>query len=229
MSNTLQSGLFRRAVQVRQSEGCGQVLRRAGAKLGTALFKSNSGIWFGRDLTAVLPEAMPGVVGEVSVVEPVELAAWLRSKKQLAWAADERELAVAEKHAHHWTKWTLQGETVAFCKVGGGRVFLVDFDRTLDLPEALSFLSDVYVVSHMRGKGIGRELLLKTMGTLIDSSFTRMACHIPSSNKVSLRLFESVGFRAYGKIRFTRIAGVAAYSVRPERMLEKIRLGGGET
>ncbi|MBN1503767.1 MAG: GNAT family N-acetyltransferase [Candidatus Eisenbacteria bacterium] len=167
---------------------------------------------------------VPGEVtaGDFAVADPLELGGWLRESAGLAWAADDRELEVAVSCGHKWTLWRLDGETVAFCKVGGGSVFIVDFDRAFDLPVGLIYLSDVYVMSRMRGKGIGRALLAATMRFLADNSFTGVVCHIPRKNVASAGLFGSLGFVRLGEVRFVRVFGMPFYSTRPERLLEEL-------
>jgi GNAT superfamily N-acetyltransferase len=131
-------------------------------------------------------------------------------------------VGVAVRYDHRWTLWALGGETVAFCKVGGGRVFIVDFDRAFDLPERVAYLSDVYVTPLMRRKGIGRALLAETLSFLANESFAGVVCHIPRSNAASASLFGSLGFVPLGEVRFTRVLGLQLFSTRPERLLEKV-------
>jgi ribosomal protein S18 acetylase RimI-like enzyme len=212
------------------------------------VFKANSAVWYGKVLspadspavavaarsgrTAAVPDAAPSRPGyeasdDFAVVDPLELAGWLRHTEGLAWAADERELEVAAACGHRWTSWAPGGRTAAFCKVGGGRVFIVDFDRAFGLPSRIAYISDVYVMSRMRRKGIGRALLEETLRFLIDDSFTGVACHIPRSNAASARLFGSLGFAPLGEVRFTRVLGIPFFSTRPERLLEKMASGCG--
>jgi ribosomal protein S18 acetylase RimI-like enzyme len=161
------------------------------------------------------------VPGDFVPVWPQEFGGWLRRADELAWAADPRELEVAAACGHRWTSWNLAGDTVAFCKVGGRRVFVVDFDKALCLPGGLAYLSDVYVLPGMRRKGIGRGLLARTLEFLGENSFTGVVCHIPERNEPSAALFRSLGFELLGKVRFTRVLGIPAFSTRPEELLQR--------
>ncbi len=211
--------------------------------MGSCAFKTNSAVWFGKELrpgksasdaTASLrgptaagsggaPEQQAGgVAGDFSVADPRALGEWLRQSGGLAWAADERELDVAEEFGHRWTSWMLAGRTVGFCKVGGGRVFIVDFDRALVLPDGIAYLSDVYVTSQMRRRGIGRALLVETLRFLGSQAFEGVVCHIPKSNAASARLFGSLGFVPLGEVRFTRVLGIPMFSARPETLLQEM-------
>jgi len=232
----------RRAAEIWRTRGTGELLRRAAARLTRLVFKSNSAVWYGRELRGAGPSAVAatlrapvesgvgaaperrgsGVTGDFAVADPLELGRWLRRDDGLAWAADERELDVAAGCGHRWTSWSLGGRTVAFCKVGGGRVFIVDFDRAFDLPDGIAYLSDVYVMSQMRRKGIGRALLAETLRFLRSDSFVGVVCHIPRRNVASAGLFGSLGFSPLGEVRFTRVLGIQFYSTRPERLLEKM-------
>lgn len=260
--------LVRRALEVWRNEGTAAALERTLARLGRCIFRTNSAVWFGRDLTSffhagtsrdheadasgarvrVVPApgaeaplvhvpqtGVPGtparernVPGSLVTIEPMELAQWLWSTNDLAWAADTRELEVASRHSHSWISWRIDSEIVAFCKVGGSRVFVEDFDRALDLPGGIALISDVYVTAHMRRKGIARELLLATMSHLKEKSFCGVACHIPASNEPSIRLFKSVGFESLGKIRFTRLLGMPIFSRRPEDLLKRFAAMSGQ-
>ena len=223
-------------------------MRRTAKRLGSAVFKANSAVWYGKVLfpadspavtarprsgrTAAGPDAAPSrpgheAAGDFAVVDPQELAGWLRRTEGLAWAADERELAVAAACGHRWTSWGTGGRPAAFCKVGGGRVFIVDFDRAFGLPSGIAYISDVYVMSQMRRKGIGWALLEETLRFLRDDSFAGVVCHIPRSNAASARLFGSLGFAPLGEVRFTRVLGIPFFSTRPERLLEKMSSGCG--
>jgi ribosomal protein S18 acetylase RimI-like enzyme len=219
--------LVSKASDVYREEGLAAVCRRAGAKLKNFFFRSNSACWFARELvSSSLTEkeqvASAPVPGSFSPVTPQELAKWVWDRRDLAWAVDPRELESASRLKHQWACWKLDGEIVAFCKVGGRRVFIVDFEKLVSLPKNLAFLSDVYVLPHARRKGIGRQLLVATMNSLRQDSFCVLSCHIPSSNQASIRLFSSLGFRSFGKIRFIRILGLPIFSMKPEVMLGKM-------
>ena len=228
--DTCQNSLASRAEEVYRNEGLAAVCARAGIKIKNTFFRSNSAFWFARDLVSCPVADTEGfagarVPGSFSSVTPGELGELLLNRKDLAWAVDPRELRIASSLKHPWTCWRLDGETVAFCKVGRGRVFIVDFEKPISLPDNLAFLSDVYVFAHARKRGIGRQLLLATMDSLARDSVSALSCHIPSSNRVSTRLFISLGFRPFGQIDFVRILGLSMFSVRPELMLEKMVLG----
>ncbi|KPJ59720.1 MAG: hypothetical protein AMJ46_10240 [Latescibacteria bacterium DG_63] len=222
MRDTHERGLVDRALELYRSEGGRAVARRVSAKLRNLLLRRNAALWYGRALVSPLPAGTAQVPGTFSPIEPDELAGWLLESEELAWAADPRELRVASRLKHDWTCWRLCGQIVAFCKIGHGRVFIVDFERTVSLPERVSFLSDVYVLEAMRRKGIARELLLATMDLLRVKSVVAIGCHIPSGNRPSIRLFTSLGFRPFGEVRFTRILGLPFFSTRPEAILRRM-------
>lgn len=228
--DTCQNSLVSKAEKVYRDEGLAAVCARAGVKIGNILFRSNSAFWFSRDLVDCPITDTEGSdstqdPGSFSTVTPGELAELLRNRKDLAWAVDPRELNIATSMKHQWTCWRLDGETVAFCKVGRRRIFIVDFEKAISLPDNLAFLSDVYVFAHARKRGIGRQLLLATMNSLARDSVSVLSCHIPLSNLVSTKLFISLGFRPLGQIHFVRILGLPMFSVRPEVMLEKMAAG----
>jgi ribosomal protein S18 acetylase RimI-like enzyme len=222
-----QESLVSKAVDAYRNQGLAAVGQRGAAKFTNFFFRSNEAVWFYRELVC-LPLSEEGkprdaqVLGSFSPVVPEELAQWLKERKDLAWAGDSRELEIASRLRHPWTCWKLGREIVAFCKVGGGQVFIVDFERVLSLPEKLAFMSDVYVLPHARKQGIARELLLATMNSLREHSFSIVSCHIPAGNRASTRLFSSLGFRPFHKIRFTRILGVQIFSTKPEEVLRKM-------
>lgn len=216
--------LVSRALRVYRKQGLVVVGEKTAAKLKNFFFRSNEAIWFARELVhsrlhAPATHSGAETHGSFSCIAPQELARWLRERNDLTWAADTRELEIASSLKHPWTCWRLGGEIVAFCKIGGGQVFIVDFERALVLPEKLAFLSDVYVLPSARRKGIGRQLLLATMSFLKELSFSVLSCHIPARNQASVKLFSSLGFRPFGKIRFVRIVGVSTFSTKPELML----------
>jgi ribosomal protein S18 acetylase RimI-like enzyme len=213
------------AVKIRDAYkdgGCRTVAAMSCARLSNLLLRRNAALWYGRELQSPLPLKRTDVPGTFASIEPEELARWLLASEEVAWAADPRELEIASQLEHVWTCWRVCGEIAGFCKIGHARVFVVDFEREVPLPERLSLLSDVYVLEEMRRKGIARELLIATMEVLRRSSFAAMGCHIPQDNRASIRLFESLGFHSFGEIRFTRVLGVPFFSVRPESVLERI-------
>jgi len=219
--------LASRALRVYRKQGLVVAGEKTAAKLKNFFFRSNEAIWFARELVRSplhSPATHSGeeTPGSFSPILPEELARWLRDRDDLAWAADPRELEIASSLKHPWTCWRDGSDIVAFCKTGGGQVFIVDFERVLVLPERLAFLSDVYVLPGARRKGVGRRLLLASMSLLKERSFSVLSCHIPARNRASVKLFSSLGFQPFGKIRFVRIMGASTFSTRPELMLAEM-------
>ncbi|UCF79026.1 MAG: GNAT family N-acetyltransferase [Candidatus Eiseniibacteriota bacterium] len=220
--DTSRRGLVDRVSEAYADGGCALVAKKTSASVKKALFRRSAALWYGRSLASSLPAERSSVPGTFSPIGPSELALWLREGRALLWAADPRELEVASQLGHGWTCWKLCGEIAAFCKIGHGRVFVEDFDRAISLPAWFAFLSDVYVLKEMRRRGIARQLILSTMRLLKEDSFTGMGCHVPASNRASIALFTSLGFRSFGEIRFTRVLGFPIFSERPERILERM-------
>jgi ribosomal protein S18 acetylase RimI-like enzyme len=221
-TRTYQRDLAHRTREVYGSKGGKAVAEKAFGKLGNLLFRRNAALWYGRELVSLPSQGKAEVPGTFSPIEPDELARWLLESKELEWAADPRELRVASRRRHGWTCWRLCGEIAAFCKIGHGSVFIVDFEREVSVPERVSFLSDVYVVKAMRRRGIARRLLLDTMDLLRVKSFVAMGSHVPADNLTSIRLFNSLGFRPFGEVRFTRVMGLPLFSTRPETVLKRM-------
>jgi len=225
--DAFQKSLASRAIDVCSDEGLVSAGRRARAKIGNAFLRSNSAFWYAKELGGQRDAEAAGAgeegnAGTFALMDPVGLAQALESRKELSWAVDPRELETSASLGHRWTCWKLKGEMVAFCKVGRGKVFIVDFERSVTLPEGLAFVSDVYVFPEFRRKGLARQLLVGTTNWLGQHSVSVVSCHIPLSNVASTKLFISLGFRTFGQIHFLRILGVPIYSFRPEDMLEKM-------
>ena len=223
-NDTHKRRLIRKAWELYKAEGFAAAGNRAAVRFKDLLVRSNAAVWFAKELGHSPPPERAPVPGSFSRVAPQVLAEWLWRRRGLSWAADPRELEIASPLEHPWTCWRLANEIVAFCKLGGGRVFIEDFERAVSLPKGLVFLSDIYVLSEARRKGIGRALLVATMNSLKQQSFSVLSCHIPATNHASAGLFGSLGFRSYGRVQFLRILGLPMFSIKPEQMLGKMAI-----
>lgn len=78
--------------------------------------------------------------------------------------------------------------------------------------EPYAYLEDVYVVPHMRGRGIGRQMLLAASARAEVYGADQIMLDVRNENHAAQRLYENLGFSNSGSLVMKRaLAGLATY------------------
>jgi len=188
--------------------------------LGT-IYTTNSAIWFERDLTEEITDYQLDFSVEISMNSINKTTQWLKSQKQ-SWLVHPKEIIVALKYNHCWPSVSINGKIIGCIKIGFENVFIVDYKQVIKFPEKMAFIYDTYVLEEQRGKGVGKYLIAQAMKFLKSHGYTKVRCHIPPWNKISISAYEKMGFKKISYIRFFRILGIPIRKVKPAKEISNI-------
>ena len=125
-----------------------------------------------------------------------------------------QEIVTALEYNHCWPSVRTNGKIIGCIKIGFRNVYIVDYNRVIELPERMAFIYDTYVLQEGRGKGVAKYLITESIKFLKTQGYTRVRCHIPPWNKASINAYEKVGFRKVSHIRYFRIFGIPIRKVK---------------
>lgn len=193
--------------------GVGLIIKRAIKKL----FATNSALWFERDISHLIEEFRPKIPVEVSLLSNSETLEWLRHEDR-AWMIDPQEIKLGLEQGHYFPNVKYKGEIIGCVKVGFNEVYIADYKKSILFPGKMAFHTDVYMVPEYRGLGIASFLLTEVMRFLKDKGLTKIRCHIPAWNTVSINTHVRVGFKKSGYIRYFKIFGISILTGDPVRL-----------
>jgi ribosomal protein S18 acetylase RimI-like enzyme len=178
------------------------------------IFTTNSAIWFEKDLTEELADYQAKLPVEIDLTSISETIEWLKSQKQ-SWVVHPQEIATALEYNHCWPSIRTSGKIIGCIKIGFRNVYIVDYNRVIELPERMAFIYDTYVLQEQRGKGVAKHLITQAIKFLKAQGYTKVRCHIPPWNKASISAYEKIGFKKFSYIRYFRIFGVSIRKANP--------------
>jgi ribosomal protein S18 acetylase RimI-like enzyme len=197
-----------------QMSGFKMSLRRSIGKFLSSIFATNSAIWFEKDLTEKLAEYQPKIPVEIDMNSTSQTIEWLKKQNE-RWVVHPQEIATALKYNHCWPSARINGEIIGCIKIGFGNVFIVDYNKVVEFPDRMAFIYDTYVLEDMRGKGVAKYLITRAIKFIKTKGYTKVGCHIPPWNKVSIGAYEEMGFKKVNYIRNFRFFGVSIRIAKP--------------
>lgn len=189
-------------------------------KLKNLLLVTNAADWYCKDLR---DEAF-----NIKVQEPVqiifglkdEIVNWLREHNiSYPWMYIPEEIKTGVSDDHVFPHVKYNGEIIGYVKVGFKRVYILDYDESIQFPDKNSFIYDTFVMPEFRGKNIAPFLLNETIKYLKDHKFEKIWCHIPSWNDSSRRAFEKLNFQRIAHVRYFKILNYKFFSKNPTKIL----------
>lgn len=187
---------------------------KAWRKTGRLLWYTTCSVWYERDLDEPIDGAAPGLEVDVEflVQDRGKLVQWLREKKSAyPWIYFDKEIEAAQAHSHIFLTLLHQGDIVGYIKIGRGRTYIHDFDQAPVFPPGTAFIYDTFVLPEYRKKGLAAFALEHASRYFRQNHYKKILCHIEEWNVDSIRAFEGAGYRAVGKIRFIRTAGMSFF------------------
>jgi len=171
------------------------------------IFTTNSAIWFEKDISEKLVEYKTKLPVEIDLTSINQSIEWLK-RLNLSWVVHPQEIATALKYNHFWPSVSVNGKIIGCTKIGFGNVYIVDYNRIMEFPEKMVFIYDTYVLQEERNKGVAKYLISESIKFLKEKGYTKIKCHIPPWNKVSINVYKKIGFKKVSYIRYFRIFGV---------------------
>jgi len=212
--HALQQGYIEKIKDVYKNQGFKILLKQVMKKILSPIIITNSAIWFERDLTGELVDYQLKFPVEFEINSIDKTIKWLKNQKE-NWLVNQKEIITAYKYNHYWPSVSINGEIIGCIKIGFSNIFITDYKQLIKFPEKMAFIYDTYVLEEQRGKGIGKFLIAQAIKYLKSQGYNKVRCHIPAWNKISISIYEKMGFKKISFIRFFRIFGVPIKKVKP--------------
>jgi RimJ/RimL family protein N-acetyltransferase len=180
------------------------LLIRGFKKLANYLFQTNSAIWFEKDLSLPLIDITPKLAVEAHLLSKDETIDWLKTKGE-SWMFDELEISVGLARNHYFPNLKYEGLIIGYAKVGMGMVYIRDYKQTINFPERVSIIYDLFISSDYRGFNVAPFFVLEIMKFLKSRNFNRVIGYTPKWNIASIILHKKLGYKMKKTIRFIRI------------------------
>jgi len=142
--------------------------------------------------------------------------AWIREQShRFKWIYNAREVEIGENYRHFYPLLLYGGKPVGYIKIALETAFVEDYEDCLPLTPDEAFICDTFILPESRGKGLARVMLEQALTRLGDQGLRFVFCHIPGWNTASIRLYQGLGFRRIGHVRYLRLLGLRLFSNDP--------------
>ena len=218
---TIEQSYLEKMKNIYKNQGLKILLKQIMKKMLSPIFITNSAIWFERDLTEELTDYQLKFPVEFDTSSIDKTIKWLKNQKE-SWVVNQEEITTAYKYNHCWPFVSINGKIVGCIKIGFDNVYILDYKQVIKFPEKIAFIYDTFVLEEQRGKGIGKYLINQAINFLKSQGYTKVRCHIPPWNKISISVYEKMGFKKISYIRFFRIFRVPIRKVKPAEKISNI-------
>ena len=219
--HTMQQGYLEKIKDVYKNQGFILLLKQVMKKILSPIILTNSAIWFEKDLTEELTDYQLNFPVEVETTTIDKTINWLKNQKE-SWLVSQKEITTAYKYNHCWPFVSINGKIAGCIKIGFDSVFILDYKQVIKFPKKMAFIYDTFVLEEQRGKGIGKYLINQAINFLKSQGYTKVRCHIPPWNKISISVYEKMGFKKISYIRFFRVFRVPIKKVTPAEKISNI-------
>jgi len=121
------------------------------------------------------------------------------------WFYIPKEISSAASNGHVFVTLVYDNSIIGYIKIGLNRVYILDFDEELPLPDVTAFIYDTFVLPEYRGRNIIPFALVYAENFLRTKGVREILCHIPEWNTASISAFTKTGFKKICHIRFLRL------------------------
>jgi ribosomal protein S18 acetylase RimI-like enzyme len=185
------------------------------------IFINNSAIWFEMDLTEELKDYKAKLPVEFDTTSTSQTIEWLKSQNQ-NWVVHPKEITAALNYNHCWPSVRSNGKIIGCVKIGTGNIYIVDYNKVIEFPQNMAFIYDTYVLKDQRGKGVAKYLIAQAVKFLKTQGYTKVGCHIPPWNTVSIKIYEKIGFKKVSYIKCFRILRIPIRLANPAKMYPNV-------
>ena len=138
-SKDMELSYFGKIKYVYKNHGLKELFKQILKKITNPIFKTNSAIWFEKDLTKEIIDYKPKIPVEIDLYSTIQTIGWLKSQKQ-SWLAHPKEIEAACKYGHYWACVRYNGRIIGCIKIGFEKVFIVDYNQEIEFPEETAFI-----------------------------------------------------------------------------------------
>jgi ribosomal protein S18 acetylase RimI-like enzyme len=188
--------------------------RRGLTELGSLIFShlarksytTNSSCWFHLSLHDPLTAVKPKVPAQFGFMQFEEAINFFREKsKRFPWMYQENEIQVAAECGHRFPCYSMDGQVVAYLKVGITKAYIFDFEQVVYLSPGTATFYDGFVAPEFRCQGLGSAILSSTAQFLQHEGFETILNQVPLWNTPSRKMCLIAGFTEVSQTRFIRL------------------------
>lgn len=171
------------------------------------LFRYKKVGWYEKNLLDLPNQFKPKIDVKIDVASTNEVIDWIKEKK-IPGTDDTFELEYAQANKHYFPVAKYNDKIIGFEKIGFKKIFILDFEGFIYLPDKAAMIYDTFVLPEYRNLGIASFLTRESMIYLKNKGFEKIYCHILPTNESSIRSFLKIGFKKIRNIYFLKILGV---------------------
>jgi len=195
---------------------CGKVMSRC----KDLAYTTNEAFWFHRDLSEAIHDLQREGEFGFEICANDKIVTWLREhQKSFGWLYIPEEIRLKEAFRHCYPVATHGEKIIGYIKIGLTRVYIMDYDRILCLPQQTAMIYDTFVLPEYRRRGVCSYLIDESMRLLSTEGYKNLWCHIPPWNTASIRAYSQAGFKKVARIKFVRIFGCSFCSRSVNKMI----------
>ena len=176
----------------------------------------NNHIWLSRNLDEEDINVKPKIPVSInfSRSEFNETLNWIK-KNNFVWGRYEKEIKVAIAEGHYWVNAKSEEKIVGFMKIGFGKVFVSDYNKSLQFPKHVVFLYEMRVIPEFGGKKIASYLLNESCIFFKRQGYTKALGYSHKWNTASRKSLFNTGFREIKTIYYYKILGIKFLTANP--------------
>lgn len=144
---------------------------------------------------------------KIDFVSTDEVIDWIREKR-IPGTDNSFEIEYAQANKHYFPGVKYNDKIIGFEKIGFGKIFILDFEGFIHLPDKAAMIYDTFILPEYRNLGMASFLTKESLIYLKNKGFEKIYCHILPTNESSIRSFLKVGFKKIRNIYFFKILGM---------------------
>jgi len=149
----------------------------------------------------------PKIEVKIDFAATNEVIDWIREKR-IPGSDNSFEIEYAQINKHYFPAAKYNDKIIGFEKIGFGKIFILDFEGFICLPDRVAMVYDIFILPEYRNLGIASFLTRECLIYLRNKGFEKIYCHILPDNESSIRSFSKVGFKKVSNVYFLKIFGI---------------------
>jgi len=203
-----------KALEIYKKKGISGLFYSILRKICHFIFETNSHNWLIRNLDSNEIEIKPDIPLIIEFYNFQETLNWIRNQN-MPWMNNRREEEIAIKERHYWGSAKYNGKIIGYIKVGFKKVFINDYKKSIEFPQDVVFLYDMYVTPEFRSKKVAVYLLNEASRFSKNIGFSKALAYAPDWNIPSMKSLTKAGLKREKKIRYIQIFGVKILTANP--------------
>jgi len=195
-------------------------IRKVLAQFKNKTFQTNDAFWYCNNLstgTGLASAEDRDITVTDGCIELERAMQWIREQSvQMPWIYVPEETEYATRYHHCYPLLIWEGEISGYIKIALKKAFIQDYEDEISLEDDEAFICDTFILPALRGRHLGRSLLSEALRQLTEIRF--VFCHIPGWNRASTRLYQHLGFKQIGHIRYIRLLKLRFFTHNPNEI-----------